>query len=275
MPRLHLPPDWQLPPALVQRLGDSAGRQRALFADGHLLLVLHAPPNPDSPERTGRAFWRAPSGTWQSKALGDGPEALARHVAEFADRIDELERRWQSAASAADYYALLRALAPLHRTTRNLYAALQEARTLVPADRDLINLRDRAGEVERAVELLHQDVRNGLDYTIAHQAERQAERTYAMAVAGHRLNLLAALFFPVAALGSVFGMNLAHGLDGWTTPAHFWGVLGLGLVGGVLLARLIARPPARRDCEPGDRAPSRRRTPSPTRTAGPRKPVAA
>jgi hypothetical protein len=259
VPRLHLPPDWQLPATLTQRLGDSAGRQRALFADGHLLLVLHAPPGPDSPERTGRAFWRDRSGTWQSKSLGDGPEALARHVAEFADRADELERRWQSAAGAADYYALLRALAPLHRTTRNLYAALQEARTLVPADRDLINLRDRAGEVERAVELLHQDVRNGLDYTIAHQAERQAERTYAMAVAGHRLNLLAALFFPVAALGSVFGMNLAHGLDGWNTPAHFWGVLAVGLLAGLALARMVAREPTVTPDRPVRKAGSRGR----------------
>src|SRR5206468_3122651 len=138
-----------------------------------------------------------------------------------------------------------------------------EARTLVPADRDLINPRDRAGEVERAVELLHGDVRNGLDFTIAHQAERQAEQAHGMAVAGYRLNLLAALFVPITALGSVFGMHLAHGLDGWATPAHFWGVVGLGLLVGVILARTIARPPAPADQpirkgRPPDRVRARR-----------------
>jgi len=145
---------------------------------------------------------------------------------------------------SAPMRALLRALAPLHRTARNLHAALQEARTLVPDDRDLINLRDRAGEVERTVELLLGDARTGLDFTIAHQAEQQARRTHQMAVAAYRLNLLAAAFFPVAALGSVFGMNLAHGLDGWNNPAHFWGVLVVGLLAGLVLARMVAREPA-------------------------------
>ena len=270
MPRLHLPPDWNLPASLARRLGDSAGRQRAMSADGHLLLVLHEPPNADTGERTGRAFWRDPAGSWRSKPFGDGPQSLARHVAEFADRAEELERQWQTADGAADYYALLRALAPLHRTVRNLHAALQEARNVVPADRDLINLRDQAGEVERTIELLHGDARNGLDFTIAHQAERQAERTYAMAVAAHRLNLLVALFFPIATLGSVFGMHLAHGLDTWTTPIHFWGIVGVGLITGLILARTIARPPA-------ERAPARlkapRRPPIP-RTVSRGRPVA-
>ena len=36
-----------------------------------------------------------------------------------------------------------------------------------------------------------------------------------------RLNLLAALFFPLTALASVFGMNLAHGFDR-NAPAVFW-----------------------------------------------------
>jgi Mg2+ and Co2+ transporter CorA len=56
--------------------------------------------------------------------------------------------------------------------------------------------------------------------------------------------LLAAAFFPVATLATVFGMNLAHGMEEWATPAHFWGILGLGLASGLLLARIIARKPA-------------------------------
>jgi CorA-like Mg2+ transporter protein len=260
MSQLHFPPDWQVPAVFQQRMGDTAGRQRAMAADGHLLLVLHEPPDPGRPERAGRLFWRSPDGAWRAKGLGDGPQALKRHVAEYADRVDELEAEWQSARTSVDYFALLRAIAPLHRAARNLHATLQDARTLVPDDRDLINLRDRVGEVERAVELLHGDVQNGLDFTIAYQAERQADRTQSMAVAAHRLNLLAAVFFPVATLGAVFGMNLAHGLDGWNTPVHFWGLLGVGLAVGLLLAQFIARrpPPV---SEPATAGKAGRRTP--------------
>ena len=244
MSRVHFPADWQLPELFAQRLGDTAGRQRAMSADGHLLLVLHEPPPPGQAERVGRLFWRDPVGAWRSRGLGDGSQALKRHVAEFADRVDELEADWQSARSAADYFALLQAIAPVHRTVRNLHAALQEARTMVPEDRDLINLRDQVGEVERAVELLHGDAKNGLDFTVAYQAERQADRANSMAVSAHRLNVLVAVFFPIATLAAVFGMNLVHGLEGWNTPAHFWGLLGAGLLVGLVLAQVIARPAA-------------------------------
>jgi len=254
--KLLLPPDWELPAAFTGRLGDTAGRQRAMAADGHLLLILHEPPAAVT-ERTGRAFWRDPEGTWRSKAFGDGPQALKRHVAEFADQADKLEQRWQSAATAADYYLLLRAIAPLYRTTRNLHATLQDARTMAPGDRDLINVRDQVGEIERTIELLHGDIRNGLDFTIAYQAEQQAQRTHGMEVAAYRLNLLAAAFFPVVTLGAIFGMNLAHGLDGWNTPAHFWAILGLGLAIGLILARAIARKPA--PITPPDRTGKARR----------------
>jgi len=228
--RLSIPHDWQVPKTFRKRLGDSVGRQRAMLAEGHLLLILHEPPVAGLAERTGRLFWRDPEGSWRSKPFGDNPQALMRHVSEFGDRVEQLEKEWQSAASAADYYRLVQTVAPLHRTVRHLYVVLQEARELIPDDRDLINVRDHVGEIERALELLHGDARNGLDYTVAHQAEKQSQRSYEMAVAAHRLNLLAATFFPLATLSSVyaavFGMMLAHerehGLHGIHTPQLFW-----------------------------------------------------
>jgi hypothetical protein len=241
---IKLPHEWKVPALFHRRLGDAAGRQRVMNADGHLLLILHEPPDPGAPDRAARLFWRDPEGRWRATTAADGVPVLRRHLAKFAERVEELEKRWKAAQSAADYFELLRALAPVHRTTRNLHATLQQARELAPADRDLINLRDQAGELERAVELLHGDARNGLDFTIAHQAEQQAERTYDMAVAAHRLNLLAAVFFPVATLSAIFGMNLAHGLEVPGAGALFWVVLAFGLVSGVLLARVIARKPA-------------------------------
>src|SRR5262249_10514536 len=202
--RLLIPPDWQVPGLFTNPLGDTVGRQRAVTAEGQLLLGLHEPPLTGVPERTGRLFWRDPEGTWKSKSLGEGPQALKQHVAKFAERVEELEKQWQTAGTAEDYYLLLRAIAPLHRTARHLHATLQQARELVPVDRDLLNLRDQVGEIERAIELLHGDAKNGLDFTVAHQVEQQAERTYDMAVAAHRLNMLAATFFPVATLSAIY-----------------------------------------------------------------------
>jgi hypothetical protein len=224
-----------------------------MLSEGHLLLVLHEPPLAGVPERTGRIFWRDAAGTWTSKTLGDGPHALKKHVAEFGERLDQFEQRWQSAQTAREYYSLLRAIAPLHRTARHMHVTLQQARELVPEDRDLINLRDQVGEIERGIELLHDDAKNGLNYTVAHQLEQQAERSYEMGVAAHRLNLLAAAFFPVATLSAVysaiFGMILAHGQQEpqeWSTPALFWFLLAAGLASGLVLARIIARKPSRR-----------------------------
>ena len=239
--KLFVPPDWALPAVFRSRLGEAAGRQQAMEADGHLLLVLHEPPGPGDPLRKGRLFWRDPQGNWKSNNLGEGVKALRKHVGGFADRADELEKQWNAAKTAEDYYALLQAIAPLHCTARHLHATLQQAREMLPDDRDLINLRDQAGDVERAIELLHADAENGLDFTIAHQAEQQAKRSYEMAVAAHRLNLLAATFFPIATLSAIFGMNLAAGFEPWGNALVFGTVLAVGFACGVILAAAIGR----------------------------------
>ena len=49
-----LPATWEVPAEFRSRLGEKAGRQRAMMAEGHLLLVLHAPPKKDEPDRKGR-----------------------------------------------------------------------------------------------------------------------------------------------------------------------------------------------------------------------------
>jgi Mg2+ and Co2+ transporter CorA len=212
-------------------------------ADGHLLLVLHEPPGPDDDQRVGRFFWRDAEGSWKSNSLGTGTQALRTHLAEFAARIDKLEEQVEHAASAEDYFQVLQAIAPLHRTIRNLHVALQQAREMLPLDRELIVFRDQANDLERAAELLHTDAKNGLDYTIAHETEKQSWRIYEMTVASHRLNLLAAMFFPIATLSAIFGMNLGHGLEQWSSPHTFYLVLGIGLVAGLFLMGVVAQRP--------------------------------
>ena len=98
--RIVLPHDWQTPEKFAKRLGDDVGRQRVMSTEGHLLLVLHEPPPPGIAPRVGRYFWRDAEGNWRSKPLGDGVQALKRHVAEFAERAEELEKDCLEADSA-------------------------------------------------------------------------------------------------------------------------------------------------------------------------------
>lgn len=234
-----VPPDWNLPEVLRERLGDKPGRQRAMMEDGHLLLVLHAPPQADDDERRGRLFWRSANGEWRSSALGDGGQALERHLSEYAEVLEHYDRLEEEANSADDYFSVVAPLAPLQRAARNMHAALQDARQLCPASRSLINFRDRAYELDRRAELIYQGAKNGLDFAVAKKSEELAQSGHRMAVSAHRLNLLAALFFPAATLSAIFGVNFKHGWEDKMAPIPFFTVMGVSVVCGMLLMLVI------------------------------------
>lgn len=234
-----LPSMWQTPAIFRERLGERAGRQRTMAADGHLLIILHALPKPGDPDREAVFFWRASDGAWTSNAGGSAPGALDSFLGGFEARADELEARLDAAKTARDFHCVLQESTPLVRTVRNQHAALQEAREAVPADRRILLARDRSGEVLRAVELLNQEAQNSMQYLIAEQAGKNAAASERLAQTGHRLNLLAALFLPLTALGSILGMNLKHGFED-SSPVLFWLVLGAGLLCGLLVKAAIS-----------------------------------
>lgn len=242
LPKSVLPVFWQVPPALAKRLGAKIGHQRALFADGHLLLALHQPPHPDETERRGRLIWRQPDGTWTSTDVGAGPAAVAKHLEEYAHALQQCDEAEERATGIGDYFAVLDRLAPLQRSTRHLHSVLQQAREACPDDHDLINFRDRAYELERTAELLQEETKTSLELALAKQAEEQARNSQRMAVSAHRLNLLAAFFFPLATLSAIFGINLVHGYEHFATPLPFLAVLAIGLVAGMALMRFITNP---------------------------------
>ena len=235
----QLPSTWQVPEIFRERLGAKVGRQRAMAADGHLLLVLHCPPKPDEPERKGRFFWRQPDGTWSSDRLGAGVRGLEKHINEYVELLDACEQREEAAATAQQYFELIEAIAPLHRAARNLHNTLQDARKMCPDDRDIINLRDRAYDIDRNGELLYNGSKNALEFAIAKRAEEQAASGHEMAVAAHRLNLLAAFFFPLATLSAIFGVNLLHGYEEAPGPMPFLIMVGGGLLAGAVLAKFV------------------------------------
>jgi hypothetical protein len=228
-----IPQSWNVPHSFRARFSDVAGHQRAMSDEGHLLLVLHAPPQLGSHDRELRLFWRSADGHWKASTMGQGVESLEAHIADYETRVNRLEAWEQSAEGSDDYFRVRREITPLRRAAHNMYEAIQAGLDACPDDRELLARRNQAGTIERAADLLYEDAQHGLDYAIAKQTEQQA-------LAGRRLNLMAAFFFPIATLASVFGMNLTNGIEHVAGPGLFWAVLVAGLLMGFAVTSLIA-----------------------------------
>ncbi|MGC9528597.1 MAG: CorA family divalent cation transporter [Limnospira sp.] len=229
---MNLPASWAIPESIRNRFGQkSAGKQRAMVADGHLLLVLHKAPQPGARDREAVLFWRRPDSRWECSRGGVAFQLLTNHFQDYGKVEAELSRQYAQARTAEDYFRLLEAIAPLQRAAGNLHATLQSAREAVPGDRDLIDFRDWAYEIERGLDLLVQNTKTALDFKMAKQAEEQAKLSFESVRAGNRLNLLAAIFFPLTAISCVFGMNIPSGLEG-SSPFFFWFVFAIGILFG-------------------------------------------
>ena len=235
-----LPSSWDIPQIFRDRLGITAGRQRAMVHEGHLLLVLHAPPEEDHAARGGRFFWRDPGGGWSAHSTGKPCRSLDAHLAEFETTVAELDERDPADETAVELHADITALAPLVRAARNLRAALQHAREMLSEVEEIIVYRDRSNQIERMAELAYQDAQNTLGFTTALQAEAQATSGYQMARSSHRLNLLVAFFFPMATLSAIFGVNLTHGFETSIAPLPFLGLIALSIISGFVLKAFIA-----------------------------------
>ena len=241
-----IPGVWQLPDEFRRRLGSTAGRQRLMQAAEQLLLVLHEVPGPDEVTRRGILYWRDNAGQWKASDGSPGQVALQQHLQRYAQRLEEFDHLEHAAQSADEYSRLLEGLAPVARSVRNLLEVFEEARKAQPSDRSLIDHRDRAYELSRWADLMYDDAKNSMDVAVVRRAEEQAAASYRMMVSAHRLNVLAALFFPFATLGAIFGTTLT---DNWTW-SHSAGPFALfiiaGLICGAILAVFISREPKAR-----------------------------
>jgi hypothetical protein len=241
--RSLIPATWQVPDEFRQRLGSTVGRQRLMQAAGHLLLVLHDVPQADAVTRSGVLYWRDPAGQWQASNGLSGTGAIERHLHTYAERLEEFDRLENAAQRADEYSRLLEGLAPIARALRHMVDVLEQARRAIPEDRPLIDQRDRGYELSRWAELLYGDSKNAMDVAVVKRAEEQAYASHAMLTSAHRLNVLAALFFPFATLGAIFGTTLT---DNWTWSQQwqpFAIFLAAGTLCGTLLATFITREP--------------------------------
>lgn len=241
MPATRKPMNWTLPPQIEARLGESSyGRQRVIAEVDHVLVILHWPPEEGKLEREPALFLRKPDGVLLVNGQDNGGLKLRKLLADYRTCWEECDKAYDSAESAEELLRLLERLAPLNRSSTNLANALQAARDAAKQDRFLIGMRDEGEEISRAFDLLTADAKLKLDYRIAKNSEAQAEQSRAMTSAQHRLNVLAAITFPIMALATVLGMNLTHGLEG-RSPIYFLVVLAIGIMIGMLVKRWVAR----------------------------------
>jgi hypothetical protein len=239
---MQIPSTWQVPDKLRNRLSTrTVGRQRAIIEDCHLLLVLHNPPGPDQREREGVLFWRNLAGEWFCNRGGSGPGSLKRHVQQYADIEVQLTADLENVTTTDALFDLIEKLVPLVRSGRNMYQAIQTARDAIKADPFLIEMRDVSYDVQRNLELLEQDARNAVQHRMARDTEKQAQLSRHALRASHRLNILAALFFPIMAVSSMLGMNLNHGLD-QHNAIIFWTVFVAGIALGIGIMAWVLSP---------------------------------
>ncbi len=191
-------------------------------------------------EREPALFLRQPNGRYLANGYDNGEHKLREVLTSYRARWEECDKAYDMANSAEKLLSLLEKLAPLNRASTNLKDALQAARDAEKQDRFLIGMRDESYDISRAFDLLTSDAKLKLDYFIAKHSEEQAAQAQQMTSAQHRLNVLAAITFPIMALATVLGMNLRHGLEN-RSPLYFTVILISGVVIGLFVKRWVSR----------------------------------
>lgn len=204
--------------------------------DGHLLLILHQAPEPEDQEiRKPVLIWNQPGGEWKSSPEGGGLAALDAHMETYRKNIHTLDESVEAANTPRQYFDVMKHVTPLLRATRNMQAVMQEAREARPDERRLINFRDRAVELERAIDLVAEDAKAGMEFSLAENTEEQSRFAHEAAMEARKLNRLAAFFFPLATLVAIFGINPPEEV---IKLPGFWAVVGIGVVAGLVIRNL-------------------------------------
>lgn len=224
-------PEWlDLNDEIAGQISTRPGGQRCLEGEGELLLIVHEVPEPKVPEREAHFYLRRPDGTWDD-GEGGGLRSLRRLVIRYQATIDRYEAAIEEVEEMVGIFEMIRHTGPIARSMRNLKMALNRA-VHACDDREVIELRDRAADTQRAAELLYQDAKLTLDFRQAENAQGHQEAAERLNVIAYRLNLLAGFFLPMVALGAIFGMNVRvpDVFASW-----FWLILATGALLGVAL----------------------------------------
>jgi len=257
------PKIWDLPFEIRRQLSGHAGRQRTIIADDNLLIVLRQVPAGKSEFGDTVSFWKDREHQWHFSERGGGLSALERLVQDYDDRVAALEESLAGAEDSEARFQTLDEVTPVLRAVRGLCDALGKAREWsdqhvdstrsapsqtpkratsdkneeLPEPSKLHVLFDHASEISRSAEFLKSDIEGAIRFAHARQQEIQSHYVRQQSQAAHRLNILAATFLPVATISSVFGMNLASGLE--KSSFLFWIVLLLATVVGAWIGFFV------------------------------------
>ncbi len=235
-----IPKSWDLPEVFRNRMGQDVGKQRLMSEAKNFLVVLHElPVRDDRGVRKPALFWVNEVGEWKSMPNSGGRSALKQLVQDYYDRVMTLEGRLSNMdgiETAESVHDILDLAAPLQRAVRNMAAVVQELRTALNSDREVLNIRDLAVSTELAIDLLTADAKSSLEYLIAKNAMIQAKQAEKAAKEAQKLNRLAALFFPLVTMASLLGMNSPSKMlsDGSVYAVVIFGLLLGGLLWVIL-----------------------------------------
>ncbi|WP_035604565.1 CorA family divalent cation transporter [Haloferula sp. BvORR071] len=234
----YLPSSFDPEEEILDQLSNRPGNQRCVVGRDELLLVVHEVPKAGVPEREPLIFWRRQDEVWMDYSGGRGLKRLGDLLDRYTKYIDEQEELVEAVDTAAGIFALARISGPLSRASRNLALAIEQTLQHDEDNRELRSYRDRARELERAAEQLNHDARLTMEFWMAERSEQQQEAAEKLNVTAFRLNLLAGFFLPLAAIGGIFGMNVA--IPSFT-QGLFWLILFGGLVTGGLVVWWVIR----------------------------------
>lgn len=231
-----LPKGFDVEPELRDQLSARSGSQRCLVGHDELLLIVHEVPVSGVPEREALIFWRTPGGGWFGPDSAKGLGLLSALLDRYQQQIDEYEAVIDEPTGAKAVFAVARHSGPLIRSSRNLLTALDQALVHDEENRELMSLRDRGRELERAAELLYHDAKLLLDFQQAERAEEQQAATERLNTIAFRLNLMAGFFLPLVGIGALLGMNveIPDVVRHW-----FWGIFFSGLLLGLVVLLLV------------------------------------
>jgi Mg2+ and Co2+ transporter CorA len=236
-----IPKAWNIPQIFKNRLGQDVGRQRLMSEEGHLLAVVHEmPKKEDKGIRKPVLFWVNDSEDWKSMPRSGGKSAMKQHVQDYLDKALALDLQLEKMGgeSVEDIHEVIDSATPLLRAVRNMASVMKDLRIALPNDRDVLAIRDMSVEAERATDLLLADAKSSLDFLIAKNASRQAIEAQKAANEARKLNRLAALFFPLVTLASLFGINAPR--EVFSYPGTVW-VIIIGLLLGIILWLLLGK----------------------------------
>ncbi len=206
-----IPKAWSIPDIFRARMGNDVGRQRLMSEEGHHLVVLcEIPSLSDKGQRRPALFWVNDTGEWRSMPQSGGRSALRQLVLDYQEKVSALELKMTKVEgdnTPEEVHDVIDEAAPLQRSVRGLARVMQELRETLKDDREVLNIRDAAVSLESSIDLLLADAKSTLDFVTAKNAMIQAKESAKAAREAQKLNRIAALFFPLVTLASLFGMN--------------------------------------------------------------------